>query len=136
MHWKFWSLLAITGWTAWGIVTKFALRRIDWARLEVLSGLVALIAMLIIAPSGYRIKLDNAHLIGLMAATLGAFGGVTFFIALSKGPASVIVPLTSLYVVGVFLFGVLFFGEALTLKKVLGVLLAAAAMFLLASEEA
>lgn len=90
--------------------------------------------MLIVAPGSFQLKPDLRHLVGLVAGGLGALGAILFYIALSTGPVSVIIPLTSLYVVGVAIAGVLLFGEPLTMRKVIGVSLAVAAMIVLAGE--
>jgi transporter family protein len=134
MSWKVWALLSTLAWAAWGVAVKSVLGRLDWARLEVLSALSGLILMVLVVPSAFNLKADFNHLYGLGAGALGAAGAIFFYIALSKGPVSAIVPLTSLYIVGVPIAGLLFFGEALTVRKVAGVLCAVAAAYLLASE--
>lgn len=107
----------------------------DWARLEVLTCLAGILLIALIAPSGYKIKFDTDHLLGLIVGALVVAGTILFYIAVSKGPVSVIVPLSSLYVVGVFIFGVTFFGEQWSWQKLIGVACAVAAIILLAGEE-
>ena len=135
MHWKYWAILATVAWTLWGVAVKFALKRIDWARLEVLGGIAALVVMVIVAPAAYRLKVTAGDGIGFAAAIFGVAGAILFYVALSKGPVSVIIPLTSLYVVGVAAAGMLLFGEPFSWRKAMGVLLAAVAMALLAVED-
>lgn len=127
-------MLAALAWTVWGVAVKFVLQRLDWARLEVLSAIAAVLLVAIAAPAGLRIKLDSAHLMGLGVGFLAILGSALFYIAITKGPVSVIVPLSSLYVLGVFLVGVTFLGEEWSLRKALGVACAVAALFLLAGE--
>ena len=136
MHWKTLMILSTIGWTIWGIVVKLALQKIDWARLEVLSGFAAIFIMALLAPSGFKLKMDGVHLTGLIAGSAGVFGAIFFYMAVSKGPVSVIIPVTSLYVVGVFLVGVLFLGEQWSMRKGIAVLLALTAVILLSMEEA
>jgi len=135
MHWKYWAILATVAWTLWGVAVKFALKRVDWARLEVLGGLAALVVMALVAPTAYKLKVTAGDGVGFVAALFGVAGAILFYVALSKGPVSVIIPLTSLYVVGVAALGVLLFNEPLTWRKTTGVVLAAVAMALLAVEE-
>ena len=52
--------------------------------------------------------------------------------ALSKGKASLVVPVTALYPIGVILLAVLILKETLTLRQVCGILLSLAAIYLLA----
>lgn len=135
MHWKTWTILCTLAWSAWGIAVKYAVREIGWQRLEILSAFAALIMMAIIAPAAYQIKPDAKNMLGLFAGSLGAAGGMLFYIAISKGPVSVIIPVTSLYVVGVAIAGMVLFGETLTVRKLVGISLAAAAMIVLAGEK-
>ena len=71
----------------------------------------------------------------VLIQSLGASGGVcsvaagvalaiavtSLFRALELGPASVVVPLYGMFIVGGFVLGVAFFGEALTPAKLVGV---------------
>lgn len=135
MHWKLYTFLAVTAWTLWGVLAKYSLNRMHWTRLEVLSGIAALVIMAVVAPSGFRIKPDWNHALGFMTGITAVAGAIFFYIAVSNGPVSIVVPMSSLYVVGVFLVGVILFGEEWTLRKALGVVFAMVAMFLLASEK-
>jgi len=135
LHWKVWALLSTLTWAAWGVAVKYAIRDIGWQRLEILSALAGLILMFAIAPGSFQIKPDGKHLFGLLAGGLGALGAILFYLALSTGPVSVIIPLTSLYVVGVAIAGVALFGEPVTIRKVIGIGLALAAMVVLSGEE-
>ncbi|MFH0765228.1 MAG: EamA family transporter [Calditrichota bacterium] len=134
LHWLVWTMLAAAAWTAWGVAVKYVLRRVDWARLEILSAIAVVLLVAIVAPVGLKIKLDSDHLLGFGAGFLAVLGSAFFYIAVSKGPVSVIVPLSSLYVLGVFLVGVTFLGEEWSLRKALGVACAVAALILLAGE--
>lgn len=59
-------------------------------------------------------------------------GFLYFFNALSKGPATIVIPLTSMYVVISSILAFLFLAEPLSLKKVLGILFAIAAVIMMA----
>ncbi len=135
MHWKVWALLCTLTWAAWGVSVKFAIRGIGWQKLEIISALVGLLIMVIIAPSSFQMRSDVRNWYGLIAGILGALGTILFYISLNTGPISVIVPLTSLYVVGIAIAGVLIFGEPITVRKTIGVLLGIAAAILLAGEK-
>lgn len=58
---------------------------------------------------------------------------VGYFRALSTGPVSVVVPVFGMFLVVGALLGIVFLGEAFTVKKGLGIVLAAIAVVLLAS---
>ena len=58
---------------------------------------------------------------------------VSLFRALSLGPASVVVPIYSMFIVGGALLGMLFLNEPPTLRKLVDVGLAAVSVFLIAT---
>lgn len=134
MHWKMWTLLCTIAWACWGVAAKYAIKGIGWQRLEIISAIAALVIMAVVAPAAFQLKPDHKHLMGFVAGALGALGAILFYLALSTGPVSVVIPVTSLYVVGVTVAGVLLFGEPITFRKVLGVLLATAAVIALTGE--
>ena len=58
---------------------------------------------------------------------------VSLFRALSLGPASVVVPIYGMFIVGGALLGMLFLNEPPTLRKLVGIGLAAVSVFLIAT---
>ena len=74
------------------------------------------------------------HRQGGMALLAGLFGGgatLFFYLALSRGPASVVVPLSGMYIVIPAVLGFIFLREAVTPSHVIGVACACAAVFFL-----
>jgi len=57
---------------------------------------------------------------------------VFYFLALSEGPASVVVPIYGMFIVGGAVLGLIFLHEPFTLRKALGILLAAISVYLIA----
>ena len=57
---------------------------------------------------------------------------VFYFLALSEGPASVVVPIYGMFIVGGAILGLIFLHEPVTLRKALGILLAAISVYLIA----
>jgi bacterial/archaeal transporter family protein len=57
---------------------------------------------------------------------------VFYFLALSEGPASVVVPIYGMFIVGGAVLGLIFLHEPFTLRKVLGIVLAAISVYLIA----
>src|SRR5450755_4743542 len=58
---------------------------------------------------------------------------VSLFRALSLGPASVVVPIYGMFIVGGAVLGMLFLNETPNLRKLLGIGLAAVSVFLIAT---
>jgi transporter family protein len=61
---------------------------------------------------------------------------VFYFLALSEGPASVVVPIYGMFIVGGAVLGLIFLHEPFTLRKALGILLAAISVYLIAGHPA
>jgi len=61
---------------------------------------------------------------------------VFYFLALSEGPTSIVVPIYGMFIVGGAVLGLVFLHEPFTLRKVLGILLAAISIYLIAGHPA
>jgi transporter family protein len=76
---------------------------------------------------------DGAFLLGTGVALVVAV--VSYFLALSIGPASIVVPVFGMFIVGGAILGLLFLHEPLTLRKAIGILLAMASIYLIAGHQ-
>jgi bacterial/archaeal transporter family protein len=76
---------------------------------------------------------DGAFLLGTGVALVIAV--VSYFFALSEGPASIVVPIFGMFIVGGAVLGLLFLHEPLTLRKAIGILLAIASIYLIAGQQ-
>ncbi len=124
------SLLALCFWGVWGFLTKLSADRVPWQTMMIFYAVSALIIGFLAKPS--LPSGDIPHAWGLLAGFACAVGFLYFYIAMSRGPASVVIPLTSMYLAPASILAFLFLSEPVTLKKVLGILCAAAAVLLLA----
>ena len=75
------------------------------------------------------------HAMGIAIGAMFVLGNMAFYKLSQTGQVSTLVPLTALYVALPVVLGILALGEALTLRKVLGVLLAIGAIYLLSAAE-
>ena len=123
------SLFALFLWGLWGFLTKLGAEKVPWQTMMIFFAVCTLIGGLAAGPIHF--KLDAWHLAGLGAGLAGALGFVYFFIALSRGPASAVIPITSLYVAVTSLLAFLVLSEPITLKKALGIGSAVIAVLLL-----
>jgi bacterial/archaeal transporter family protein len=57
---------------------------------------------------------------------------VFYFLALSEGPVSVVVPIFGMFIIGGAVLGLIFLHEPLTLRKALGIILAVVSSYLIA----
>lgn len=132
MDYRLISAVALVCWGLWGWLSKLATRDSTdgsialWATLASLLPIVAFA----LATAGRSAALKPSWLI-LGAGLAAGVATVAFYAALGRGPASVVVPLTGMYVVIPALLGVVFLREPLTLYRVLGLLCAGLAVFFL-----
>jgi transporter family protein len=131
--WLPFALLTLLGWGLWGVVQKPLTDRIDvWSIAFLQSGttltlglLFALVRRQSLDPRREGFKFAASA--GMMSylATLG------FLVAVDRGSASVVVPLTAMYPVVTIVLGVAILKERLTRAHQIGVVLALAAIFFL-----
>ena len=79
-------------------------------------------------------SIDGIFAIGAGVALVIAV--VFYFLALSEGPTSVVVPIYGMFIVGGALLGLVLLHEPLTLRKALGIFLAAISIYLIAGHPA
>ena len=131
--WLSFALLALIFWGLWGVFSKVAASHLP-------SWVIFLVELVVyVVVGGFILGLMRTpvtwSLPGLAAAVAaGLCGGWALFFflkALSTGPAAVVVPLTSLYPVITVALGVTFLQETLSVRHLAGIILAAAAVWLL-----
>ena len=124
------SLLALFFWGLWGFLTKLGAEKVAGQTTMLFFGACTLL-LGFFAGTG-KIQMDIHHLYSLLAGVAGGLGFLFFFIALTRGPASAVIPLTSLYVAVASALAFIILSEPVTIQKVMGILCAVLAMFLLA----
>ena len=132
--WLFYALSTLILWGLWGVFSKVASSHLPVSVVYLVEVAVYLVVGGLIWAQG-RIPFEWNYVGLTAAAAAGLSGGMALFFflkALSSGPAAVIVPLTSLYPVITVILGVTFLQESLTLRHLVGIILAVAAVWLLA----
>ena len=131
--WLLYSLLALVLWGLWGVFSKIAATHLpSWAIFLVEICVYLLVGGFIWGLLRTPVTWTVPGAAAAVAAGLsGGFALFFFLKALSTGPAAVVVPLTSLYPVITVLLGITFLQEDLSLRHLLGILMAAAAVWLL-----
>jgi transporter family protein len=138
-----WALIGMVGYSFTTLLVKFATRSGQFS-----SFLVLAIACIITLTSTVCITLIRGDLQHLSAkdflspsAWFAYATGIaltvavmSLFRALSLGPASIVVPIYGMFIVGGAILGVLFLHEPLTTRKLVGIGLAAISIFLLAKK--
>jgi len=122
----------------WGISGRFGLREFTWRGQLALTAVAYLIVLAIVALVGGSFRTSgegrNATLdypMAAVAAFISPVAVVLFFYAITRGPVTRIVPITSVYPLIAVTFGAAFLSEPLTWKIGVGVLLVVGGVVLL-----
>ncbi|PYL49969.1 MAG: hypothetical protein DMF40_00650 [Verrucomicrobia bacterium] len=136
-----WAVIGMIGYSVTALLVKFATqsgRFSGYFVLMVSSAMVVATSTTITILRGdiRAFSRDNlASADGIFALGSGValvIAVVFYFLALSEGPASVVVPIYGMFIVGGAVLGLLFLHEPFTLRKALGILLAAISVYLIA----
>jgi bacterial/archaeal transporter family protein len=133
MHWLGFSLLALGLWGVWGFLGKVASQYLPAGAVYLLtiSGHLVVVAYLVAGGLG-PVTWQPWGIGAALGAGVAMAVALLFFLeALARGPAAVVVPLTALYPAVTVVLSGLFLHEALTLRHLLGLVLALAAVWLL-----
>jgi transporter family protein len=142
MNYIAWAILGMAGYSLVTLFVKLATRSNQFS-----SFLVLAIATVIVCTSALSIAAlrGDARALGIRdfasSSALWAYATglaltvavVSLFRALSLGPASVVVPIYGMFIVGGAILGIVFLNEPPNLRKVLGIGLAAVSIFLIAT---
>ncbi len=128
------SLAATVLWGIWGVTAKLSADRMGhWPSLFIYSTVSFLIILIIFIVTGSTLKYASTSGV-FLAVTAGLAGGLavaSFQKAISCGPLSSSISLTSLYPLIPVLYGVLLLGEKITIAKGTGMGLAIVAGILI-----
>ena len=132
--WFWLSMLTILLWGAWGLQSKLIVDRISPWLNQVLFPLGLLPVMLGMLFSK-RMRAGSNLRVGsfwaLLTGVLGGAGNIAFFLALVRGHAAVVVPLTGLFPLVTVVAARVFLRERLSRPQLLGLVVAAVAIYLL-----
>ncbi len=132
--WLAYTLITVLFWGVWGFESKLLVDRTSPYTGQVLFTAGLLIPALFVLFSRKRFagkRRAPGLFFAVLTGLLGGIGNIAFFVALAKGSASVIVPLTSLSPLVTVLVGVVFLKEKMRWFQYLGLVLALIAIYLL-----
>ena len=132
--WLFYALLTIVLWGVWGLLSKLIVDGTSPYTSQVLFTFGLIPPFLLVLAS--RRRFEGRHRgrgvsYAVLTGLLGGWGNVAFYMALEKGKASVVVPLTSLQPLVTVLVAALVLKERITPRQGLGLALALVAIYLL-----
>jgi transporter family protein len=119
-------------WGLWSFIPKITTRYIDPRSAviyEVIGGIV--LSLIVMSFMNFRLEIHPKGIaLAGMAGLVGFVGALCFLFAVSKGPVSIIAPLSALYPILSVILAVIFLNETVTIKHGLGILFAVLAVIL------
>lgn len=133
--WMLLSIATVILWGSWGLQSKLIVDRISpWINQVLFSiGLLPLMVWMLfwknLRKAAGEPKKGAAY--GLLTGICGGLGNVTFYLALSRGKASLIVPMVGLAPLITVVLALAVLKESINRTQVAGVVLALASIYLL-----
>ena len=127
------GVVTMVTWGLWTVFAKLATRTLLPSTAIIVTNLVGVVVTAAYLVLSSDVATPTAEGLGYAAVAglcLG-LGALSFYAGLDTGEVSVITTMSGLYFVVAALFGVAFFGEALTVSKLLGVGFAVLAVVIL-----
>lgn len=143
MNYITWALLGMVGYSLTTLLVKFATRSGQFSSFLVLA--IASVITLTSAVSIALVRGDLQHVSAKDFVSSSAWftyatgialtvAVTSLFRALSLGPASIVVPIYGMFIVGGAILGIIFLHEPLTTRKIIGISFAAISILLMAKD--
>ncbi len=126
------AYIALLGWGLWAIGSKILSKHLNTISITFWISLWYLIFLvLFIIIFKHSLQYNHHSIYALPVGFVSLIAVLAFYRALTTGPASVVIPLTNLYVLFPVIYGFIMLKEPITLNRLLGILFALVASILL-----
>lgn len=117
----------------WGVLAKTASYHLNAFTTTFTATTSAWITVALFSYSKLRWQSTIGILTAIVCGIIGGISAIIFYAALKQAPASVVIPVSSLYIFVTVLLSVLFLRETITTQQIIGITLGLAALVLLTS---
>ncbi|MEO0081053.1 MAG: DMT family transporter [candidate division WOR-3 bacterium] len=131
MDYRLLSVIALLLWGSWGFLTKVVAGQVSSQNLAFWSTLATILPVAVFVFTDNTGKLLRPHPLVILSGFLSGMAYIFFLLALRRGPASVVVPLSGMYILIPAVLGVIFLSEKLSIMHILGLVCAGLAVFFL-----
>jgi transporter family protein len=133
--WIFPATATIIFWGLFGFIPKITTRYISPTSAIVYGAFAGIpVALIILAIMRFQLDTEpRGVILAGITGVLGMLGALGYLVAVSRGPVSLISPITALYPAFTILLAMVFLGETLVLRQWVGVGMALAAVLLIAA---
>jgi len=124
MDYRIYSVIALVFWGIWAYFSKILTRSLSTELIAFFTTIGSLIAITIYTLIRTKILFNASTGWAMIVGMIGMIATFAFYAALAKGPASVIVPWTGLYIIIPVALGFIFLGEPITINRIIGIITA------------
>ena len=122
-------------WGLWSFIPKITTKYIDPRSaiiFEVIGGIV--LSIIVLSVTNFRLEIHPKGIVlAGPAGLVGFVGALCFLFAVSRGPVSIIAPLSALYPILSVALAIVFLNETVTIKQGLGIIFAVLAVILVST---
>jgi transporter family protein len=134
-EWILPTSLSLLAWGLWAYLPKIATRYVDPKSAMVyqaLGGVLIGLGFLIVLKFRVEFNLPGFSY-NLVIGLLGFSGAFMYLVAVSKGPLTLVTPITALYPMLAIILGFVFLNEAISLKQGVGIAMSLVAIYLIST---
>jgi len=128
--WVLFSMGSLAAWGVGGFLRKQATAHISpWVIVVFQSLTVMLLATIAIVICGGPVITTEAVLLAIAGGSFQFLANISLAFSLARGPASIVVPVTSMYPVVTLVLAFLFLGETISAMQAIGLVCSAGALY-------
>lgn len=125
------SLLTLFFWGIWGFLSKVLTRNAAIGPFILWGTIAGLLPVFLFAWLTKSLTWAHNTPLYIINGIIGSIGTILFYHALQRGPASVIIPFTGMYIIIPVMLGYIILKEPLTIRHILGLIFALLAVLFL-----
>lgn len=122
MDYRVLSLLTLLFWGLWGFLSKILTRNTPIGTFVLWGTIAGLLPIFLFAWLTKTLTWTHTAPLYILNGFLGSIGTIFFYFALQRGPASVVLPFTGMYIIIPVVLGYLILKEPLTIRHILGLI--------------
>ena len=129
------TLLTLLAWGLWAFLPKLAIKYIDPQSAMVYQALGGvLVGLVVLISLKFQVQFNiPGFTLSLAIGILGFFGAFMYLVAVSRGPLTLVAPITALYPMFAILLGLIFLHETITIRQTAGIGLSLVAIYLIST---
>lgn len=131
MDYRLLSIGALLCWGAWGFLTKLVSKDTSAQTVAFWATLSSLLPITLFAATSGPNRWLKPSPLAVLSGLAAGIATICFYLAIKRGPASVVMPLTGMYILIPALLGIVILKEPISVSHILGLVCAALAVFFL-----